>query len=55
MKERIQQTLLEQYKISELEIQSRKKLFELSDRELEALHDYRFLIEEHSGSIIGRF
>lgn len=55
MKERIQQTLLEQYKISELEIQSRKKLFELSDSELEALHDYRFLIEEHSGSIIGRF
>lgn len=55
MRERIQQTLLEQYKISELEIQSRKRLFELSDRDLESLHDYRFLIEEHSGTIIEDF
>ena len=55
MSERIHQTLIEQYQISELEIQTRKNLFELSDEELEFLNKYRLVIDGHLDEVVSHF
>ncbi|MDP2573658.1 GGDEF domain-containing protein [Vibrio penaeicida] len=55
MDRRIQQSLYEQFQVTELEINLRKRLFELSDLELERLHTYRRKIEPHVHDLIGEF
>ncbi|MBE0370796.1 GGDEF domain-containing protein [Pseudoalteromonas aurantia] len=55
MTDRIHQTLVEQYQISELEIQTRKNLFELSDDELEFLNKYRLVIDGHLDEVVAHF
>lgn len=55
MSDRMHQTRLEQYQISELEIQTRKNLFELSDAELEFLHKYRLVIDGYLEEVVSHF
>lgn len=55
MADRLHQTLVEQYQISELEIQARKSLFELTDEELDYLNKYRLVIDGHLDEIIAHF
>ncbi|RTZ22870.1 GGDEF domain-containing protein [Vibrio penaeicida] len=55
MDRRIQQSLYEQFQVTELEVNLRKRLFELSDLELEKLHAYRRKIEPHVHDLIGEF